>query len=169
MLKEAVVVVVVYIVFVPFSLAREGHAPELGELTDHDPRQPEAEAAFAAYRDAYTAYLDAGDVPEARRHMDRALEHQPEQALYQCVAGLLALKDGQVDRAFEAFDSAVQIGHVDPERVAAFHVWRGRAADLAGRRDDALKDYQEALTYRADPPMKRAALCRQLSIPTVLV
>lgn len=143
--------------FVPFSLATEAHAPEYGDLTDHAVRDSESEAAFTAYRDAYTAYLDQGDIPMARRHMATALHHQPRQALYHSVAGLLAMKDGQIAEAFEAFDRAVQLGHVDPERVAAFHVWRGRAADLAGRREDALKDYREALTHRADPPMKRAA------------
>ena len=143
--------------FVPFSLKAEAYAPELGELTEHAERDQSAERAFAAYRDAYLAYLDEGDLAGARRHMVRALDAQPDQALYHCVAGLLALKAGRVDEAFGALDRAVQLGHVDPERVAAFHVWRGRASDLSGRRSEAIEDYRSALRRRADAPMKRAA------------
>jgi tetratricopeptide (TPR) repeat protein len=143
--------------FVPFSLTTESSAPEHGTLTDHAERDPAGLAAFTAYRKAYTAYLDEQDLDGARRHMADALAHQPDQALYQCIAGLLALKAGDLSPAFEAFDRAVTIGHVDPERVAAFHVWRGRAADLGGRRDAAVADYRAALDRPADAPMKRAA------------
>lgn len=143
--------------FVPFSLAAEAAAPEHGTLTDHAPRDPDAVAAFTAYRRAYTAYLDEQDLEGARTHMAEVLALQPDQALYQCIAGLLALKCGDVPQAFEAFDRAVKIGHVDSERVAAFHVWRGRAADLSGRRQDAIADYRAALDRPADAPMKRAA------------
>ena len=143
--------------FVPFSLESEGHAPALGQLTEHAERDSDAEAAFEAYRDAYLCYLDAHDIAGARTYMARALALQPEQALYHCVAGLLALKAGEIAPAFDAFDRALELGHVDPERVAAFYVWRGRAADLAGRREEAIADYNHALSRPADAPMKRAA------------
>ena len=64
------------------------------------------------------------------------------------IAGEIIERTEQFLRAYE---------YVDPERVAAFHVWRGRAADMAGRREDAVSDYRAALERPSDAPMKKAA------------
>ncbi|MCA9622558.1 MAG: hypothetical protein KC731_26235, partial [Myxococcales bacterium] len=55
------------------------------------------------------------------------------------------------------FSEALRLGHDHPERLAAFHLWRGRAQDLAGRRDEALVDYRWALGHHADTPIREAA------------
>jgi tetratricopeptide (TPR) repeat protein len=138
--------------FVPFSLATEDHAPEHGTL----PAAPPDEA-FEAYRRAYLHAIDGGDVPAARRELERACALRPDEPLYHYLAGLVALRSGDVEPAAAAFDRAIAIGHHHPERVAAFHLWRARAHDLAGRRTQAVADYRAALARPADRAVFAAA------------
>jgi len=143
--------------YVPFSLERMGHAPEHGELEGGHPEDAVAAEAFEAYRAAYVAYIDDGDRPRSRRLLDRAIELQPEQSLYHALAGLIAVKDCAAGPAVSAFDAAIELGHGDPEREAAFHLWRGRAHDLAGRRERAVRDYRTVIGSRSDPRVRSAA------------
>jgi len=139
--------------FLPFSLAQEGHAPERGELLV----EAEDSEAFECFRRTYVAYVDHDDVPAAREHMEEACRLEPEQGLYHGLRGLLALNDGDGLAAERAFDRALEIGHVDPERLANFHLWRARARDIAGRRTEALADYRWCLGHYGDAPVHRAA------------
>lgn len=143
--------------FIPFDLERMGPAPEHGTLSGGHAQDPVAAQAFEAYRSAYLAYIDGDDPAGSQRLMDTAIALQPEQSLYHCIAGLIALKEGAADRAVSAFDAAVGHGHTDDERVASFHLWRGRAYDLSGRRDRARSDYRAVLGQRADDRVRGAA------------
>src|SRR5205085_10015573 len=96
-------------------------------------------------------------LPRARRLCDEARAAQPKQPLYHVVAGLLALNAGDADLAAEAFDQALALGHPDHERVAAAHLWRGRADDLRGKRTEAERHYHAAIAARGDLPVERAA------------
>lgn len=142
--------------YVPFSLRDERHAPELGEIPALDGSRPEA-LAFRAFRDAYVANTDEDDLPKARRLMGEATTLAPTQPLYHFLSGQLALGAGEVAAAAESFDRALELGHADEERLASFHLWRGRALDQLGRREEACKHYLFALGHRADPPVVRAA------------
>lgn len=142
--------------YLPFSLEKEGYDPSLGEL-DTTEADPAVRDAFDAYRQGYLAYFDERDLPAARCHLARAIELQPKQALYHFVAGLIDLQRGEPQAAFDALSRALSLGHHDPERVAAFHLWRGRAADVAGRRGEARVDYEAALSRPADRPVHTAA------------
>ena len=141
----------------PFDLARGEHAPERGNLTGGMPTDEAARDAFDAYRRAYISYFDRDDVTGARALLERARQLQPRQPLYAALAGLVALHDADANAAWSALDRAIALGHPDPERVAAFHLWRGRAADLLSRRSDAVADYRRALGSPADAPVHRAA------------
>lgn len=143
--------------YVPFSLAKQDHAPELGELDVTAGATPQAESAFESFRRAYVAYVDDGDPRSARDHVEEAARLAPEQALYHGAAGLLSVELGDADRAQSSFNHALTLGHPDEERVAAFHLWRGRAFDLAGRRSAALADYRMCAGKRADGPVHAAA------------
>jgi len=125
-----------------------------GALIDETARD-----AFDAYRDAFEAHFNDADVPTARKHVARARELQPKQSIYAFVAGLLALADRDASAALAAFDAALALGHADSQRVAAFHLWRGRALDAMDpsgrRRDDALAEYRAARA--GDPNVRRAA------------
>jgi tetratricopeptide (TPR) repeat protein len=131
--------------FVAFDLEAERARPDLAPLTGGTEIPASARAAFDAYRAAYEAYFNRDDLPEARRLVARARDAEPGQAVYAFVAGALALSDGDPRSAEAAFDRALEIGHVVPERIASFHLWRGRAKDLLGRRSEAVRDYQRAL------------------------
>lgn len=139
--------------FLPFSLAQEGYAPERGELFVC----AEGEEAFERVRQSYVAYLDDDDLDGARAHVDGACELAPREPLYHSLRGLLALNACDAETAEAAFDRAIELGHPDVERRASFHLWRGRARDLAGRRQAAIDDYRRVLGHHGDAPVRRAA------------
>ncbi len=143
--------------YLPFSLTKQDHAPELGPLVVGGDDGDDGERAFESYRRAYVAYVDDGDPRGASDHMAEAARLAPKQAIYHGALGLLSVELGDADRAKDAFDRAIALGHPDEERVAAFHLWRGRAFDMAGRRSDALADYRACAGRRADAPVHAAA------------
>ncbi len=144
--------------FVAFDLHREDHAPEHGDLQATPAKDgPAAREAFELYRQAYLAYMDDQDLPRARALMERAADTAPDQPLYHSLVGLLALAAEDAQAAFDAFGRALALGHDAPERVGSFRLWRGRAADLLGRRDAARADYQACLEGAADAPVHAAA------------
>ncbi|RMG06403.1 MAG: hypothetical protein D6731_25875 [Planctomycetota bacterium] len=151
--------------FRAFSLEREDCVPE-AEGFDGVPAglDAAARAAFEAYREAYVAANDRDDPVGARTFLAEARRLAPDQPLYAYVDGLLALGAGEVEAAREAFERAIELGHPDAERRAAFRFWRARALDLAGRREEALGDYRAALEGPSDPPLEKAAR-RHLSRP----
>lgn len=141
--------------FVPFSLDAMGHAPERGTLDVRT--DPEAAAAFESFRRAYVAYFDESDPSAAREHVLEACAKRPGEPLYHALAGLFAIELADGSGAEAAFDRAIELGHPDVERIASFHLWRGRARDLAGRREAAIDDYRRSLGYHADPQVRAAA------------
>jgi tetratricopeptide (TPR) repeat protein len=132
--------------YVAFDLGRESPRPDLAPLTGGRPSDRAARDAFDAYRDGYEAYFDRQDVPAARHHLARAAELAPGVALYPFIGALLALLDRDAAAAERGLDRALEIGHDEPERIASFHLWRGRARDALGRRVPALEDYRRAQT-----------------------
>jgi hypothetical protein len=143
--------------FIPFSLTGEDHAPDAGVLTPGAGEPPADREAFQCFRRAYIAYVDDVDPAAAGREMERARQLAPAQALYHFMAGLLALKTGDAPGAEDALGAAIALGHPDEERVAGFHLWRGRARDVQGRRAEAVRDYRHALGLHSDPPVYKAA------------
>lgn len=142
--------------FVPFSLQTGDHAPEHGELTGGVPEDQSRANAFRCYRDGYLSYFDDQDPKAALRHIERACAQQPREPLYRFMQALLTLETRSGDAEW-GFAKAIDLGHPDPERVAGFHLWRGRTRDLKGDRDAALRDYQTALAGPADANVIRAA------------
>jgi tetratricopeptide (TPR) repeat protein len=128
--------------FAAFSLEREGPLLEVPDLTGGMLDDPDAVAAFDAYREAYEAYFTRQDAHAARPHLARAIELQPAQSVYRFVAGLMAMAAGASEEAEQLFTRAIELGHAVPARRAAFHLWRGRARDLNGRRERAMEDYE---------------------------
>jgi hypothetical protein len=143
--------------FEPFSLRAEDHAPELGAIDGSASSAGSAREAFEAYRLAFEAWFEDKAHARARAKIERARELAPGEPLYHCAAGLMALRCGDASAAAEAFDRALELGHAHEERVAAFHLWRGRAADLLGERAAAKRHYRACLRGPADGPVHRAA------------
>lgn len=141
--------------FVPLSLAAEDEAPELGAFRTEVPES--ARRAFEHFRRAYVAYTDHGDLDQARREMGHACELEPSQSLYHATNGLLALAAGDATVGVHKLAEAVRLGHPDEPRLAAFHLWRGRAHDVLGARAEAQRSYRLALALRSDAPVAAAA------------
>lgn len=115
-----------------------------------------ARDAFDAYREAFEAHFNHADLDTARREVARARSLQPRQPVYAFVAGLLDVAAKKPESALSAFDAALELGHPTPQRLAAFHLWRGRALDMLGRRHEALAEYRTA-QEGADPNVRDAA------------
>jgi len=143
--------------FEPFSLRTCDHAPVLGSLKVGSPADELERKAFERYRRAYVSYLEEEDLPSARHHIEEACELAPDQPVYHFVRGVMALQGGDTTSAERALDAAIGLGHPDPERMAGFHLFRGRARDVSGDRRGAVADYRWCLGHYADPPVHRAA------------
>lgn len=143
--------------FVAFDLHGERHAPEQGDLRGGVPEPGPRTEAYELYRQAYIAYMDDGDAGRARALMESAVARCDDEPLFHCIAGLLALQQGDGEAAFASFSRSLDIGHAHQERRAAFHLWRARAADLCGRRAEGIGDYRRALGHYADGPVRSAA------------
>ena len=143
--------------FVPFSLAAMGHDPDKGELVVGAELGASEKHAFECFRRSYVTYVDDNDACGARDLMSEASALQPEQPIYASLRGLFALNAGDPAIAEEAFDRAIALGHPDAQRVASFHLWRGRARDVGGKRREAIRDYRAALGHHADAPVHAAA------------
>ena len=142
--------------FVPFAMRTMDHAPEEGSF-DAGAVSTSERRAFEHFRRAYLAYVDDGNLTQARREIAAACELEPRQSVYHALLGLLALSDGDSVAAAAKLDRAIELGHEDEARVAAFHLWRGRARDILGLRDEALRDYRHVLGLSSDPPVRVAA------------
>ncbi|MBW2464744.1 MAG: hypothetical protein JRH11_24055 [Deltaproteobacteria bacterium] len=143
--------------FEPFNLHQRDHAPELGTLTVGSRADEGQRDAFERYRRAYVAYLEDDDLPGGRLHAAEAAALAPDQPVYHFVSGFMDLVSGHAAAAVDAFTHAIDLGHPDPERVAGFHLFRGRARDVLGDRTGALRDYRTSLGHHADVPVHQAA------------
>jgi hypothetical protein len=143
--------------FIPFSLRTMDHAPEAGTLDPGAAIEPRARDAFERFRRAYVAYMDHEDLAGARRELSIACELAPEQPAYHAVAGILGLSDGDAADAARMLDRAIAIGHPDEPRLASFHLWRARAADVVGDRPSATRAYRTVLALHADATVRAAA------------
>lgn len=143
--------------FEPFSLGEERPAPEAGKLHVGGDIPVERRDAFDHFRRAYVQAVDHEDRAAALAELERATQLDAGEPLYHFLAGLLALATGDAAAAEARFDAALDRGHPHAERVASFHLWRGRARDVLGRRDAAVADYRACLGYYADPPVHAAA------------
>jgi len=141
--------------YIAFDLNEERVRHDLGTLHPAAELDEAKRTAFDAYREGYEADFNDRDAVGARGCLERARAAQPEQPIYHFVAGLLSLRENDPHDAERCFDAAIDRGHPTEQRMAAFHLWRGRARDVRGARADACRDYRAALP--GDPAVVRAA------------
>lgn len=141
--------------YVTFELASSGPVRRSSPVSGGAEISAEAREGFDAYRAAYEAYFLRNDLEGARSHLDRAILADGRQPVYHFVAGLLSLCRAEAASARTHFDEAIALGHPDPERLAGFRLWRGRALDSLGDREAALRDYREAIL--GDAAVRNAA------------
>lgn len=142
--------------YLAFDLSQKKARVDLPRLLGGARIDAKALEAFDAYRGAYESHFNDGDLEGARRGVQRARELAPKQSVYAFIAGLLAIEAKDLDAALAAFSDAIALGHATPQRMAGFHLWRGRIHDAKGDRESALRDYRQAIVA-ADPSVHRAA------------
>lgn len=123
------------------------------------------EQAFAHYTRAYRAYFDDNDKIQALSAMEAACQVAPRESVYAYIAGLVALSALRPELALPYLHRALELGHPDPERVAAFYLWRGRAFDVAGLRSEAKRNYAAVLEQPAVDTVVRQAAEKNLNRP----
>jgi len=141
--------------YFPFDLSSQTARLDVPPLTGGARMDGTSIAAFDAYREAYEAYEDQRNLPEARRCLATARALTPMQSAYAQVDGLLAITACDWPAALVCFEDAIRLGHAVLERRLQFHLWRGRVLDVTGERERAISDYRIALS--GDPNVRKAA------------
>ncbi|MEJ5348653.1 MAG: DUF4062 domain-containing protein [Desulfosoma sp.] len=111
--------------------------------------QPAAVAALEQRVQAQRA-LDVGEWSVAIRHLKRALEFKPLDLMSNYWLAQLYVALGRKEKAFEAMDRAERAGRIAeleklPYRASAAYMVAARAAQLAGRLDEALRFAKQAV------------------------
>jgi hypothetical protein len=88
---------------------------------------------------------------------ERVSDQMQTATLSQSIEGQFMVLRRDAKGACDALDRAVELGHPHEARRAAFHLWRGRARELRGAREDACRDTRTALALAADPSIHAAA------------
>ncbi|PKL78068.1 MAG: hypothetical protein CVV27_04020, partial [Candidatus Melainabacteria bacterium HGW-Melainabacteria-1] len=140
-----------------FDLNLKAARPDLAPLQG-GVAEPAADEAFACYRQAYTSWFGHADSGRALQWLEKACQLMPREPLYAYMAGLSALDSRQPDQTVHWLNKALELGHLDPERVASFYLWRGRAYDCAGMRAQARQDYLAAEASNPDLTTARSAI-----------
>jgi hypothetical protein len=141
--------------YIAFDLKTESFRPDREPLTGGVPANLDEMEALDAYRGAFELYMAGADLSRVRSLLEVACARQPQESLYHFATGLIDLRAGEWVSAGKRFERALDLGHPDPERVAGFHLWRGRILDLQGKRQEAMKSYRNV--NGGDGPVTRAA------------
>lgn len=123
------------------------------------PREAPPADRFAAKEHAEQGhvYLHRGQLDEALREFDAAVDLDPANTLALTGRGVVRTKKGDLDGALADFDAAVRLDKKDAE--ALYH--RGVARQQKKELDGAVDDYTEAVRLRPDYPdpyVNRAAI-----------
>ena len=104
-------------------------------------------------------YLEQGDLPSARRHIEESLRQLPGYADAHVNLGLLELTGGDVEAAIGNYRKALAI---DPDRPQT-HDNLGNALALSGRVEKAITHFRRALQLDADRPRTHNNLATALT------
>jgi Cytochrome c554 and c-prime len=133
--------------FVGHELGRRGHAAQaMGAHATALGFAPDDRSALLGFA---RARLDAGGAEaqaEAMRALDRLAVLDPDDADALETAGMVALRAGHVDEALPRFARAAARGPM----AAASHVALAIAAERAGRRDEAMREWEAAQRIAPD-------------------
>jgi len=109
------------------------------------------------YAQAHDAYFPNNDLVEAVSHLERACSISPQEGLYWSVLGLFHMKRGHLSEAEQALRRAIET----PDsrfRTAQYRLFLARVLDLAGRRKEALEEYEKIKTNPDIGPSARRGL-----------
>lgn len=115
-------------------------------MTDYDRVLTLDPNHVAALSDRARLFFDQRNLPAARRDAELASSLSPDSPRLLCLLGLLDIKEGQLDQAFELFTRAIRVNASLPD------AWANRATVLFMRGDLALAaaDLTQALGLHQD-------------------
>jgi tetratricopeptide (TPR) repeat protein len=140
--------------------ARDIHFAEEGssDVIRHASRQPHG-------LDLAEIKLHQGDVPGAEKLAQQALEqHTPDPGRADYILALTNVMQGHMDEAEKNFNEAIRLSK-DPRLLAWSHIYLGRIHDIREERDEALAEYQTALTVRDGQPDTKSAAEKGIKQP----
>jgi tetratricopeptide (TPR) repeat protein len=109
--------------------------------------------------------LMQGDVPGAAALAQQELDHHTgDDARADFLLARCAVMQSNVDQARHYFEETIRLGK-DPRLLAWSHIYLGRMDDLEHSRDDALAQYQQALSNRDGQMDTKEAAERGLKEP----
>jgi tetratricopeptide (TPR) repeat protein len=109
--------------------------------------------------------LHQGDAAGAQQIAEQALkEHTPDPGRADYILALTDLMQGHMDGAEKSFNETIRLSK-DPRLLAWSHIYLGRIHDVRDERDQALVEYQTALTVRDGQPDTKAAAEKGLKQP----
>ncbi len=95
-----------------------------------------------------TQQFEAGDLAQARRIVDEALQINPQDAPFHVLAGRIALERNRLELASHLFHQAAELDR----KLASAHYYEGLVYQRWRRFDDALQCYQRAYKLKPDRP-----------------
>lgn len=112
--------------------------------------------------------LHQGDAAGAEQLAEQALkDHTPDPGRANYILALTSLMQGHMDAAEKSFNETIRLSK-DPRLLAWSHIYLGRIHDVRDERDQALVEYQTALTVRDGQPDTKAAAEKGLKQPFAL-
>jgi tetratricopeptide (TPR) repeat protein len=140
--------------------ARDTHFAEEGssDIISHASRQPHG-------LDLAEIRLHQGDAAGAEKLAKQALaEHTPDPGRADYILALTSVMQGQMEAAEKGFGETIRLS-TDPRLLAWSHIYLGRIHDIREERDEALAEYQTALTVRDGQPDTKSAAEKGLKQP----
>ncbi len=101
-------------------------------------------------------YQEKGQLEQAKAQYTRCLMHDPQYADALFANGFILMQQDSLEKSRRQFDLVTKVKPTDP---AAYYN-RGLCSEMMGRKDEAVSDYQQALTFDKDYDKAKEALRR---------
>ncbi|HEX3940438.1 MAG TPA: hypothetical protein VHX11_03050, partial [Acidobacteriaceae bacterium] len=127
------------------------------DFVSHAPAEVIQETRLPEGLDLAEADLAKGTDNEAEKLAKKALSDPNQAGRANFILAQVAIRQGDVESAQKDFEETVRTSK-DPRTLAWSHIYLGRIYDVENQRDQAVTEYQAALTVRdGQPDTKRAA------------
>jgi hypothetical protein len=127
------------------------------DFVSHAPAEVIQKTRLPEGLDLAEADLAKGTDNEAEKLAKKALSDPNQAGRANFILAQVAIRQGDVESAQKDFEETVRTSK-DPRTLAWSHIYLGRIYDIENQRDQAVTEYQAALTVRdGQPDTKRAA------------
>jgi class 3 adenylate cyclase/CHAT domain-containing protein/Tfp pilus assembly protein PilF len=110
------------------------------------------EDAVLGYEGLATIQYEKKNYDKALEFVDKTLEKSPENSYVRVIKGHILLERGEVDHAVQMYSQAIQPGKGTPWQLAIAHNKLGRILSAQEKPDEALKQYDQAISLDPSYP-----------------